>query len=425
MTSPRPASGLRPALAVAASAVLSGIGSYVLLIVVAKNVSATAYAEFAVFWSIAVTVGLGAYYPIEQETARDFAGRERVRGGRLRRVAFGFSGILTAVLVIAALVLLAFPAAISFVGSSALFVALGVAFLGYLVQFPTRGILSGARLTDGYAAIVSVEGLLRVALPLCVALLGFTDPAIFAATVGVAAALSAAPAALKRFRVDGAPDARLSVFSSRALRLIVAALAIQLLLNSGVLIARSVDGAEPALAGQILTSLSIARIPVFAYQALQVLYMPRLAAAWKAGAYSEARRTILLVAAAIVAVGVVAVVGMLWLGPWAIGLFFTPELVLATGPLVLLTAGVSVFLLAQALSDAALACGGHTVLVSTWIGAAVVAGVSVAVIPDPTLRAVAPLLIGAAVAAVSFAAFLVVRLRRASRSDFSPEHALR
>jgi O-antigen/teichoic acid export membrane protein len=425
VTSPRPASGLRPALTVAASAVVSGIGSYVLLIVVAKNVSATAYAEFAVFWSIAVTVGLGAYYPVEQETARDFAGRERRPGGRLRRVAFGFAAILTAVLVAAAVVLLAFPAAVSFVGSAGLLLALGVAFLGYTAQFPARGILSGARITDGYASIVSLEGVLRIALPLGVALLGFTDPAVFALTVGVAAALSAGPAALRRFRVDGSPDARMTAFSSRALRLIVAALAIQLLLNSGVLIARSLDGAEPALAGQILTSLSIARIPVFAYQALQVLYMPRLAAAWKAGDHGAARRTILFVAGAIVLVGVVAVLGMFWLGPWAIGLFFTPELVLATGPLVLLTAGVSVFLLAQALSDAALACGGHTVLVSTWIGAAIVAGVSVALIPDPALRAVAPLLIGSAVAVASFSVFLVTRLRRAAPSGFSPEHALR
>ena len=418
---PRQISPQRPrrvsAAAVVASALMSGVGSYVLIIIVAKSVSTDAYAQFAVFWSIAAVVGLGVYFPIEQETARDFAGRERAARGRLRRVAFGFAGLVSAILVALSLALLAAPAGVEFIGSPALIVALCVAYLGYFIQFPTRGLLSGAHHAGGYAVVVSTEGIVRIAFAALVALAaatipGLADPAVFALAVGVAAALSALPAFLRRFRVSEAPHGAFGPFSSRASQLIAAAFAIQLLINSSVLIARGFAETDATLAGQLLSTLAIARIPVFMYQVVQVLYMPHLASAWKRGAVADARRTVVLVAAGVAAIGVLTVGGMLWLGPWVIGLFFTPELVLAAGPLFLLTTGVALFLLAQALSDAALACGGHTVLLGTWLAAAAAAVVSIFLTPDSTARTVVPLVVGSAVACLGFAVFLTLRLGR-------------
>lgn len=408
--------------AVAASALVAGVGSYVLLILVAKNVSAAGYADFAAFWSIAVTIGLGVYFPIEQETARDFSGREPQPRSALRRVAFGFAALITALLIVVSIALAFVPAAVTFVGSPALLGALGVAFLGYLVQFPTRGLLSGARRTGSYAATIATEGVLRVVLPAIVALTGTAEPAVYALTVGIAAALSVVPALATRDRGWlASPDARLSLFASRSARLIVAALTIQLLLNSGVLIARSFDAADPALAGQILTCLSIARIPVFAYQAAQVLYMPRVAAAWKAGELAAARRLVALAALIVVGVGVVAVVGMALLGPWVIGLFFSPDLVLPTGPLVVLTAGVSLFLLAQVLSDATLASGGHSILLAGWLVGLATAVVTLAVVPDPVFRAILPLGVGSLVSCAVFAVALARRLSVQRRTGSAQE----
>lgn len=393
------------------SALVAGVGSYVLLIVVAKSVSPEGYADFAAFWSIAVTVGLGVYFPIEQETARDYAGRPPSPRSPLARVAFGFAGTVSILLVAAATVLALLPAARQFVGSAALIGALGFAFLGYLVQFPVRGLLSGARRTTAYAATIGAEGVLRVLLPALVVLTGATDPAVFALTVGLAAAVSITPALLSRDRGwTASPAATFASFSSRALRLLVAALTIQLLLNSAVLVARSFDAADPALAGQVLTCLSIARIPVFAYQALQVLYMPRVAASWKDGDIASVRRFVGIAAALVVAVGIVTVAGMALLGPWVIGVFFTPDLVLPEPGLVLLAAGVSVFLLAQVLSDAVLACGGHTVVVGGWLAGLAAAAVALVAVPDSVLRVVLPLGLGALVAAAVFGFVLVRRL---------------
>jgi len=398
--------------AVAASALIAGAGSYILLILVAKNVSATGYADFAAFWSIAVTVGLGVYFPVEQETARDFSGRPAAPRSGLRRISFGFAAVITVVLLVASICLAFVPQAVAFVGSPALLGSLGIAVLGYLVQFPTRGLLSGAHRTSSYAATIGTEGVLRIVLPAAVALSGGTEPALYALTVGVAAALSVVPAVIAKDRAWlRTPDARFGLFSSRAARLIVAALTIQLLLNSGVLIARSLDAQDQALAGQILTCLSIARIPVFAYQAGQVLYMPRVAAAWKAGDVGQVRRIVAATTLGVAGVGVIAVVGMALLGPWVIGLFFSPELVLPTGPLIVLTAGVSLFLLAQVLSDATLATGGHSVLLTGWIAGLAAAVVTLLLVGDPVYRAVLPLGVGSVVASAIFTTALLSRVR--------------
>ncbi len=411
MPQPSRRSGALSTSAVAVSALVAGVGSYILLILVAKNVSATGYADFAAFWTIAVTIGLGVYFPMEQETARDYSGRPPATATGLRRASFGFAGVVTTGLIVASVVVAFIPAAVGFIGSPALLGALGIAFLGYLVQFPTRGLLSGARRTRSYAATIGTEGVLRILLPAVVALTGSDDPAAYALTVGIAAAVSVVPALLSRDRSWlRSPDGSLPAFASRTSRLIAAALTIQLLLNSGVLIARSFDAADPALAGQILTCLSIARIPVFAYQAAQVLYMPRVAAAWKAGELAHARRVVGIACTIVLGVGLVAIVGMAVLGHWVIGLFFSPDLVLPAGPLIVLTAGVSLFLLAQVLSDATLASGGHSLLLSGWLAGLAAAVLTLALVPDPVYRAVLPLGVGSLVSCTVFATALWRRL---------------
>lgn len=403
-----------PASAVGFSAIIAGLGSYVLLILVAKRVPTVGYADFAAFWSIVVTVGLGVYFPCEQETARDYSGAVNSPRSRLRRVSYGFAGIVTALLIVLLVGLSFFPSFVKFFGSFGLIGALGIAFIGYFVQFPTRGLLSGARRTGLYAATISSEGILRIVLPGVLVLFGANDAASYGVVVGIAALLSVFPAWVSRPQSWlSSPDARLSVFSSRVLRLIIAALAIQLLLNSGILLARVFDTSNTTLAAQILTALSIARIPVFAYQALQVLYMPSVAAAWKSGSVATARRIIGMAALIVGGVGIVSVGAMAILGSWVIGFFFAPRLVLPLAPLVVLTAAVSLFLLAQVLSDATLALGAHTSLLSTWIMGLAAAVLTVIFVADPTYRVILPLGIGSSVVSLVFTITLWHRLRRA------------
>lgn len=70
----RAASGFRNVLGLAGAAGAAGIGSYLVLILAARGMSETDYSAFAAFWSLSVVLGLGFFFPIEQETARELAG---------------------------------------------------------------------------------------------------------------------------------------------------------------------------------------------------------------------------------------------------------------------------------------------------------------------------------------------------------------
>jgi hypothetical protein len=184
-------------------------------------------------------------------------------------------------------------------------------------------------------------------------------------------------------------------------RLIVAAFSIQLLLNSGTLLARGfADGDDAALAGQILACLSIARIPVFAYQVLQILYLPRLASQWKTGAFDAVRTTLFVAGSAAIAVGAAVVGGMVLLGGWVTALLFGPDLVLSTAGIALVSSGVAIFIVALVMSDGAVALGSHTLVVRSWV-VALLCAVPVAVVADDLLlRVTLPFIVGSLAALV-------------------------
>lgn len=398
------------------AAILSGIGSYALLIIVSKNTSGAQYADFAIFWSLTVTIGLGFYYPVEQETAREVAGTARGPRSGLAGFVVGVGGILTLITGLGALLLLT-PGGLAYIGDSSLVYALIASFVAYAVQFPLRGLLSGSQRTNAYSSVIAVEGLLRIALPFVLVLIGMTSTFAFAMVVAVAALGAVVPVF---FRADrewlrrGHADPGL--YASRVARLVGAAFSIQLLLNSGVLLTRFFEtSADAALAGQILTCLSIARIPVFGYQVLQILYLPRLAANWKDENSAAVRKVLTIALGAAAVVGVAIIGGMALLGQWVTGLIFDADLVLAQNGIVLVSAGVALFIPALVASDGAIAIGKHTLVLRSWLVAVVCAAVPALIIDDTLLRVTTPLIVGALVAFVQ----LVYGITRTYRARFS------
>ena len=386
---------------IAAAALLSGLGSYVLLIVVAKNTSTADYADFAVFWSLTVVVGLGVFYPLEQETARETAGRPIVRTGGFARIVMAASVGCALLLGVLSLVFLT-PSGVDYLGSPLLVVALAISFAGYAVQFPVRGFLSGSGRTSSYSVVVALEGLLRVVLPVALVMVGLTGSFWFACVIGLAAGLSVIPGLLGRDRTWlGRDRPAFGLFLSRFGRLIVAALSIQILLNSGVLVAKALSGpGDEVLAAQILTCISIARIPIFGYQVLQILYIPRLSAQWKDRRFKDARATVLFAVGAATGIGIVIVIGMLTLGPWVTALLFGPALVLSEGGILLVSVGVAVFLIALVASDGALATGRHSLVLRAWLSALVPAALSLLAFEDSLTRSTVPLIVGSSIALI-------------------------
>jgi O-antigen/teichoic acid export membrane protein len=405
---------LRTAI-VGVSALLSGVGSYVLLIVVSKNTTEVEYSEFAVFWSLTVTIGLGFYYPLEQETAREISGKAASTKLGLTRLVLGVSAVVTVIASLLALILFT-PLGLEYVGLPGLVIALIASFVAYAIQFPVRGLLSGSQRTSTYSSVIATEGLLRIALPLGLVVLGITRPVAFAFVVAAAAALAIIPAFLSKDRswLRHAPGAA-SVFASQAGRLIVAAFSIQLLLNSGILLAKAVgDNGDAALAGQILACLSIARIPVFGYQVLQILYLPRLAGDWKKRNLVGVKQTLFVALGAAATVGALVIVIMLAIGRWITSLLFGESLVLSVAGVLLVSVGVALFILALVASDGALATGSHSLVLRSWAVAVLCAVPVVVFVPDDLLRATVPLITGAAVAAAQLLWGLIRKYRAAA-----------
>lgn len=414
-------SGMRNVFALGGAAVASGIGSYLVLILAARGMSDTDYSAFAVFWSLSVVLGLGFYFPLEQETARELAGAPEHGVRRIIPKLVTTTLVVTAVVSVILLTLL-LPAFAGFMSPQLVLVSI-LSLFAYAIHFPIRGILSGFRMTGSYSGVVALEGLLRIAGPVVVLLVGAATPTAFALAVVAATALSVLPiVALRRKRATPLPatppaNGTPPPFVRRAMRLVGATLSIQLLLNSAVLIARGAAPDESLLAGQLLACLSIARIPIFAYQVLQVLYLPRVAAHYFAGRLGEARRVVLIALGLVSVAAIAVVVLMTFAGGWVIGLLFGDGLVLDLQARFLVSAGVAIYMIAVVTSDTAIAMGKHGLVMRSWMIGAVIGLAMIAVSPGPLLSATLPLIVGAFVAGAQ----LLVGIVRSRASNDLPE----
>lgn len=404
------------------AAIIGGLGSYVMLIVVARSVTPAEFGRFSTFWTVVLVLGLGLYQPLEQETSRRLAPTSDQTGRPLLlRTVGAFVAILTGVVVV---VVAASGAWLDANGvlDWPLLIAVALTCVAYAFVFPIRGVVSGRHRPYVYASMVATDGLLRIVIPVALALAAI-GVAGYAFAVPVIVLLAAVPAIgeLQRVRHQHLPATTIGSFSSSAMRIIVAAFSIQALLGAPVLLASVAAPNDPALPGQILSVLTLARIPVLIYQSLQVLYLPRVA---RAHALAEhPGRIIGAAAAAAVIAGGLMLLAFSLLGSWVIGVLFGPQMVLGTDIQLLLAAGSGLFLVALVLSDACVATGRHTTLVAVWIPSlAVSIGLFALSDAAPGLRASIPLIGGSAVAAVSFAIVLAIgaRPQSSSRSRYAP-----
>ena len=134
----------------------------------------------------------------------------------------------------------------------------------------------------GYAATVTADALFRLAALVVVAIL-VASVGGFALAVAVSAGVAAAVAwrrvrRLARQAMPAPSGERLSATSilGGSARLVVGALGMQLLVNSGPLIARAESSVETMeFAGHLLAAMTLARVPVFILQSLQATYLAR------------------------------------------------------------------------------------------------------------------------------------------------------
>jgi O-antigen/teichoic acid export membrane protein len=338
------------------------------------------YKYISLLWSVLFVIVSVIYRPIEQLLSRTIAGR-RARGLHtghpMRTPLLIQAGFALAFLVIA----LALRTTIEdrlFDGSSALYWVLVAGGLAYAASYFARGWLAGHQWFALYGGLVFMEATTRLLFAVAVAVGIASGQNVVA--MGMAAApfvsLVVVPLAFsRRPKVTAAaePDEE-ELDLARGGRFAVAVLAImaaeQTLLNAGVLTVNA-TASNAAVAGYVFNALLIARAPLQLFQAVQGSLLPHLAGLEATEGREQFDRAIRLTILVIAGFAGAVALGLLVLGPFAMGILFDDAASYGRLGLAAVALGMGAHLAAGTLNQAALARDHAGAAAAAWLVCAV------------------------------------------------------
>jgi O-antigen/teichoic acid export membrane protein len=406
-----PATGaIRGPVWVVASAAVTGAATYAALILVARVLGPVAYADFAVFWSFVVIASFGVFLPVEQEVARRVARAPR-RIAEAARPALVVAAGYAVVLAVVGTVVWRWLGSPGAAGGFLVVVAVVLLCIVLAAQFTGRGLLSGRLELRGYASVVTTDSLLRLVLFVLVAVGGAFGVATvggFALAVSVSAAAAAAVAWWRVRRLPALPGSQADPPAPEvgvlggSVRLVVGALCMQLLVNSGPLIARAdATPSTVAFAGHLLATMTLARVPVFIFQSLQATYLARVAQAAHQHDSARLRRTLTVLAGLVTVVAAVTVLAAAAIGPFLVRLIYGESFDIPREAAVLVAVGVALYVLATVANDTNIALGHHPRVALSWLAAVAAGALTMALTDSLLLRSTLPLIVGSLIAAAS------------------------
>ena len=408
----------------------TGIVTFAYFSVASYALNDVDYKYISLLWSVLFVIVSVIYRPIEQLLSRTIAGR-RARGLHtghpMRTPLLIQAGFASAFLVIA----LIFRTTIEdrlFDGSSALYWVLVVAGLAYAASYFARGWLAGHQWFGLYGGLVFMEATTRLLFALAVAI-GIAEGQNVVA-MGMAAApfvsLVVVPLAFaRRPKVMAAPEPDEEALDlARGGRFAVAVLAImaaeQTLLNAGVLTVNA-TAANAAVAGYVFNALLIARAPLQLFQAIQGSLLPHLAGLEATEGREQFERAIRITILAIAAFAGAVALGLLAIGPWAMGILFDDAATYGRFGLAAVALGMGAHLAAGTLNQAALARDHAGAAAAAWLvaAAAFVGWMLLPIVHDELVRAEVGYLAAATLLCALLA--MVYRSRGAPPTEAAPD----
>ncbi len=356
---------------VAAGLVVSGLTAYGFLAITARVLGADAYAPVSVLWTLVFIAAPGLFLPVEQEVGRAIAGRRALGVGArsvvIRAAAAG--GVVALVVGVAAMVGGGALTTRLFDGDASLLGGFVVAIIVYLGYFLVRGVLAGIGSFGAYGALLTAEGLTRVAAVVALAAGGVHAVGLYGLAVGLPVLAGvAAGLMLRRGQVGQGPPARWSEISHAVGFLVAGSLLGQILVNAGPVAVKLLAGpGDLAMAGTFLNGVVIARIPLFFFQAIQASLLPALAAEAAAGQIDRFRRGLLRLMAAVAGVAILSLAGSALLGPFVVSHFFGAAFRLSHLDMALLALASGVYMVALGLVQGIIALGGHRLVPLGWL----------------------------------------------------------
>jgi O-antigen/teichoic acid export membrane protein len=381
----------------------TGIFTFAYLAAASHELNQRDYGQVSLCWAVMFVILSVIYRPIEQLLSRTIADR-RARGlhGHPLRVPaliqVGFALLFLAV----ALALRPQIEHNLFGGSSALYWIMVIGVLAYAASYFARGWLAGHERFDLYGGLVFLESTSRFLFALAVAIGIASGEAAVALGMAVApfASLLVIPFAFSRVKhnaprglpaadaaregpahaqlEEAATDLTLKYGAGFAVAVVGIMLAEQTLMNASVLIVNASSG--QALAGFVFNVLLIVRAPLQLFQAIQTSILPHLAGLEARESAADFHRAIRVTILAIAAFAGAVAIGLLLIGPFVMkALLGDKGFHYGRVGLAVVAIGMGLHLVSGTLNQAALARGRARVASISWLAAAALFVVLVAV----------------------------------------------
>ena len=392
---------------VPAALVAAGVLAYAFLSLAARALGPERYGPVALLWAAVFLTAVVLFRAVEQTASREIAARLE-RGEDIRPVARSLARVVAALIAFVVLVSAVLWEPITdrlFDGQGEFTAAfmLGVALYGafYLV----RGLCAGIGWFGGYGATLVADGVARLVV---------AAPLLFSASAGIAmVAIVAAPAAgaiwplvglRRRWRaIPEGSEAPFSVSDAVRFGAPVAAIATadQVLVNGAPLLVAVGGVGDTRAAGVVFAATMLVRAPVFVFQGVGAVLLPRLAAVHAAGDRDGFKQAVARVAG-VLGIGMLVLVPVAYVaGQWAMGAFYGDGFTATGVDLAILTGGVAAYLVAATVAQGAIARGDAGAGGVAWgVAAAAFVGLSLALGGSPLHRVSVAFLVGSGLAAI-------------------------
>ena len=372
---------------------LTGVITYAYFLIASHTLGKVEYGEIAVLWSAVFITVSTLYRPIDQYLSRHVSeqlAQDRAIGDPLRVAAKIQLGLALAFAVIA--LIFREPLQDDLLSSNeTLYWVFFTAVLFYAASYYARGYLAGIRSFGLFSIMILSESIFRTSFAVIVAVGLLSGQNVVAMGIVAAPALSliVVPAAfLRRARKaappppaeptgdaaapgggdSAAPEISLAHGTGFAAAVLLIMLSEQTFLNAGPLLIRATEGA--AAAGFIFNVLMIARAPLQLFQAVSTSLLPHLTNLYT-GTEDESgeafRRSIRLVNLAIAGFTAVVAAAVLIAGPQLMQLAFSGKFEYDRLGLLIVTAGMGLYLASVTVNQACLAQGKVKIAATAWI----------------------------------------------------------
>ena len=357
------------------------------------------YKGVSLLWTVMFVIVSVIYRPIEQLLSRTIAGR-RARGLETGHP-LGTPMLIQAGFAVAFLgAALAFRHVLQhdvFDGSNALYWVLVAGVLAYAASYFARGWLAGHQWFALYGGLVFMESFSRLLFAVAVAIGIATGQTAVALGMAAAPFVSLVVVPLAFARRPAVGEAREETDEealglARGGRFAVCVLLImaaeQTLLNAGVLTVNA-TATNAAAAGYVFNVLLIARAPLQLFQAVQGSLLPHLTGLEATSGREQFERAIRITVLAIAAFAGAVALGLLVVGPFAMGVLFDDAASYGRFGLAAVALGMGAHLAAGTLNQAALARDHAGSAAAAWLVSAVafVAWMLAGVVGDELVRA--------------------------------------